>query len=290
MLFSVEDAKKVNRRVLWLGKFLSRLFFGTKYDLKKAGADIEAEEYLTASVFSAIVYGVIFFCLFMILFAAKDRVLIQENVLFSALIGFLFFLVFLFIHIIYPKLMAQKVAAGVDQSLMFALKSMMIQVTSGVSLFDAMKNIGRSDYGSVSKEFSEVVRDISAGTSEADALRKLALKTKSEYLKKTSWQLSTALKSGSSLKGALDSIITILMNYQKRTIKNYTAELNMWILVYLLLAAAVPTLGITFLVILSAIGGSDIGPLHLMFIVAGAFTIQIVLIGFIKTRVPKVFA
>jgi len=190
----------------------------------------------------------------------------------------------------YPGIMAKQHATGIDQNLLFALKSMMIQVSSGVSLFDSMVNISKENYGIVSKEFAELTKEISAGEGEAKALEKMALSTKSDYLRKTTWQLLTSLRSGASLEGSLKSIVETLTKNQERAIKNYAAELNLWILVYLLLAAAVPTLGVTFLVILSALGGTSVGPELIILIVLGAFAMQIILIGFVKNRMPKVIA
>ncbi len=289
MLFSIERARNINRRFIWIGEKLSGVFFKLKYDLGNAGIEIEAEKYLTASFFSALAYFAMFFLLFFGLMFVRDGAVLPQNTLFSLGVGTAFFFVFFMLHVFYPKIMSQKIASSIDNSLLFALKSMYIQVTSGVSLYESMVNVSKSDYGVVSKEFGEVVRDISSGESEPKALEKLALKTKSEHLKKTCWQLLNSIRSGASVQGSLQSIVNVLTREQERAIKNYAAELNMWILMYLLLAAAIPTLGVTFLVILSSMGGASVGPEHIVTIVIGAFVIQVILIGFVKNRVPKVF-
>ena len=246
MLFSIERANNVNRKFVWIGEKLSKIFFKVKYDLEKAELEISPEKYLTAAFFSALVYGILLFGLFYGLFYLRDSAITATNSILAFAIGCVFFVVFFFLHMVYPGITAKKYAAGIDQSLMFALKSMLIQVSSGVSLFDSMVNISKAGYGSVSKEFGEVVQDVSAGESEAKALEKLALRTKSSYLRRTSWQLLTSIRSGASLEGALSSVVLTLTAQQIRAIRDYAAELNMWILLYLLLAAAIPTLGITF--------------------------------------------
>ena len=289
LLYSIERANRVNRKFVWIGQALSRVFPKVKYDLPRAGVDISAEKYLTASFFSALVYGVVFFLFFDALFYMRDGALMQGNTLAAGAIGLLFSVVFFFIHAIYPGLVSRNYASGIDDSLLFALNSMLIQVSSGVSLFHAMSNVSKAGYGSISKEFGKVVQDISSGESEAMALEKLALKTRSEYLKKISWQLLTSLRSGASLKGALTTVVDSLNTAQLRAIRDYAGELNILILLYLMLAAAIPTLGITFLVILSAMGGSSIGPEHILFITLFAGVMQLGLIGFIKTRIPKVY-
>ena len=97
------------------------------------------------------------------------------------------------------------------------------------------------------------------------------------------------MQSGASIQGALNSVVSMLMNHQFRSIKDYAAELNLWILLYLLLATAVPTLGITFMVILSSLSGSSIGPSNIYGTVLASFLFQAALIGFIKTRIPRVY-
>jgi len=238
MLYSVEKAQKVNRHFIWIGDRLSKLFFNVRFGLTKAGIDLTPEKYLTASFFSALVYGSVFFSLFYGLFFIRDGLFLTDNSVLAALMGFVFFILFFILHMIYPALYAKKYAAGIDQGLMFALKSMLIQVSSGVSLFESMSNVSKSNFGVVSKEFGKVVKDVSSGESEAKALEKLALRTQSEYLRKTSWQLLTALRSGASLRGSLYTVVETLNSQQLRAIKDYSAELNLWILMYLMMAAA----------------------------------------------------
>jgi flagellar protein FlaJ len=131
------------------------------------------------------------------------------------------------------------------------------------------------------------VQEINAGMTEATALERLALRTESEFLKKTVWQLVTSLRTGSSVANALQAIVNTLTEYQSRVIKSYAAELNLYILMYLLIAAALPTIGITFMVILSAVGGSEIKEETIFMAVGSALVIQVVMIGFIRTRAPQ---
>ncbi|MBU2100848.1 MAG: type II secretion system F family protein [Candidatus Micrarchaeota archaeon] len=289
LLFSIERAKGFNRRILVFGDFLQKVFVGTKYDLKKAELEITAEEYLTSAFISALFYGIIFFALGTGLLYLRDGI-IESAFPLNIIIGLVFFVLFFFLHLIYPGIIAKKIAFEVDQNLIFALKSMLIQVKSGVPLFSSIKNVAKSDYGVVSAEFQTVVQEINSGTPEAKAIEKMALRTKSEYLRKAAWQIVSSIKSGASSVGALETTISTLTTNQLRAIKNYAAELNLWILMYLLLAAAIPTLGITFMIILSAMGGSNITETHVMLTIAFAFVIQVVLIGFVKNRKPKVVA
>ena len=53
------------------------------------------------------------------------------------------------------------------------------------------------------------------------ALEKIALESKSEYLRKTVWQIVNSLRAGASLKGTLKEIINSLTLDQRIKINNY---------------------------------------------------------------------
>ena len=132
LLFSLEGANRLSRRLTWIGKTLSNVFYNTKYDLKRAELPVSAEQYLTACFLSALLYGLFFFALFAGIFYVREQLLSEQSVVLSAALSLLFFFLFFGIHLVYPGLLAKQVAAGIDQNLLFALKGMQVQVTSGV--------------------------------------------------------------------------------------------------------------------------------------------------------------
>jgi len=288
LLFPLEKARHFSPRFIFIGRFLSKIIFSLKYDLKKAEIDIAPEQYCLASLISAIIYGI----MFIFVGLAFGIIILKEidSTTFFMMGGFgvLALVGALIFHLLYPKMAASQLAAQVDQELLFALRSLLIQLSSGISLFEAMQSIAKSDYGQVSHEFSQVVRDVNSGLAESAALEKLAFRTKSEILKKSIWQIITTMKSGGSIVNSLHAEIDELNAQQVETIKNYSAELNLWTLIYLIIAAAMPSLGITFLVIASSIGGSGIGVEAVVLIALLAACIQIAMIFMIKTKVPKV--
>lgn len=289
LLISTEKAKRINRHFLWLGRKLSFFVPTLKYELDSAEIDCDYDHYLTASFLSAFIYAILFFGLFFALMLIKFKVLSTSVLLYSLIAGFSGFMVFLILHLFYPKLMAQKIALETEMGLIFVLRNILIMVSSGISLYSALNNVAKSKQGKISEELSEVVKDVNAGVSEIKALERMAVKTKSELLKKFSWQLINSLNSGAPVIGALKTVLETATASQKRSIKNYAAELNLWILFYLLLAAALPTLGIIVLVIFSSIGGNSVGVGHLIGLVGLSIVTQIILIGFVKSRVPRVY-
>jgi len=288
LLFPLDKARHFSSTFLFLGRFLSKVIFSLKYDLRKAEINIDPANYCLASLISAIIYGIMFLFVGM----AFGIIIIREISTFTFLImfgfGFFAFIGSLIFHLLYPKLAAYQLASLVDQELLFSLRTLLIQLSSGISLFEAMQSIAKSNYGQVSHEFGQVVRDINSGMAESAALEKLAFRTKSEILKKSVWQIITTMKSGGSIVTALQSEVSDLNAQQGEIIKNYSAELNLWTLIYLIIAAAMPSLGITFIVIASSIGGAGIGIEAVILIALLAAIIQIAMIFMIKTKVPKV--
>jgi archaeal flagellar protein FlaJ len=288
MLFPLEKAKQFGEGSLTIGRLVSKLIYSLNYDLKKAEINISAERYALASLISAIVYGLMFVFIGLAFGVIITRGFNQETIIFMIVSGILSFFGALIFHLLFPKIQANQIAKQVDQQLLFALRTLLIQLSSGISLFEAINSISKSDFGQVSKEFTDVVRGINSGMSETKALEKLAFKTKSEMLKKTIWQIITTMKSGGSIVNAIHSVVDELISNQEEVIKKYSATLNMWTLVYLIIAAAMPSLGVTFLVIASSIGSSGIGTEAVALIVLLALCIQIALIFLVKAQVPKV--
>ena len=286
LLLSIEQANKLPTRYTGAASHLVRFFPSLGNTLKLAHIGADANTYMAASVFSSLIYAGVSFLIVggLSFFSSGDVV---QGLRFGFVTGLCASLGFFLLHLYYPRILAQQNATGIDQGLMFALRSMQIQVNSGVSLYDAMSNVAQSNYGVISEEFEKVVQEVNAGVSEAAALERLALRTQSEFLRKTIWQIVTNIRTGSPISVALQSILETLTEFESRAIKSYAAELNMWILLYLLMAAALPTIGITFMIILSSIGGSDISQDTILLTLGAAFAVQIILIGLIGSRAPK---
>lgn len=286
MLLTLDQVNNLPSRFTGAATHISRFFPALGNTLKLAHISTDAPSYVAGSLLSAFLYSILSFLVVGILSFVTSGDIVQ-GLRFGFVTGLGLGLSAFLLHIYYPRILAQQNATGIDQGLMFALRSMQVQVNSGVSLFDAMSNIAQSNYGVISEEFEKVIQEINAGVNEGAALERLALRTQSEFLRKTIWQLVTTIRTGSPISVALTAIMETLTEFQSRAIKNYAAELNMWILMYLLMAAALPTIGITFMIILSSIGGTSISQDTILLTIGAAFAVQIVLIGFIGSRTPK---
>jgi flagellar protein FlaJ len=268
-----------------VGEKLLSFFKKVEDDLPKTNLKVTAKEYMALAFLNASFFGVLMLLLVLFLF------LVQEIALAKALvgaigIGFGIFFMFMILYSRFPEITAKKKASLIENELVFALKDLSLQMSAGVTLYEGFISISHGNYGEVSEEFKRMVQEINSGHPMMEVIEKMALKSESDYMKRTAWQLVNALKSGSDLKRTLKRIIKELSNEQRTRIINYSRELNLWSLLYMLFAVAVPSIGSTMLVILSSFAGFGITRgLFIAFIVI-SMIIQYVLIGFVKSRRP----
>ncbi|MFH1403725.1 MAG: type II secretion system F family protein [Candidatus Altiarchaeota archaeon] len=273
-------------KAIWSRAF--KFYPKLKLYLMETDLEVEAEEYIGASFISALATGLLFaslvYLLLTVLGAEQDKVLFL-----TGSVGLVIFLLFLFVLITYPNILAGKKAEQIERDLVFALKDMLLEVSSGASPYAALTEVANSDYGSISREIGKVVNKANVGIPVEEALEDLAVRTRSEMLKNSIWQIVNALKSGSSLEGILRELVRDLTVEQKMKIRNYAQELNVMVLIYMLFAVVIPTIATTLIIVLGPFLGIDMGPKVFYIILPVCFFIQISLMEFIKSRRPVVY-
>jgi flagellar protein FlaJ len=286
MLLPERVVKRIGRRFR-LGMVLLPLFPSLKTTLQKTRIDIAPDSYVSASLLSSLIYGLLFFILSMAIFSYRKPE--ADPLLTGLAIGIMFSVLFFLLHIYYPVIIMKKIAAKENKDLLFALREIIIDIDGGVPLFDSLKNVSHADYGYVSQDFDWVVRQIESGVPEREALKQLALKTESEFLKRSAWQMVNALESGAKMSDALEGIAVAVESYLFREIKNYSTNLNFLLLIYMLGAVVAPSLGITFMILLSAFSGLGVTMENVAMLIAGAAILQVIMIGYMASTRPELF-
>jgi archaeal flagellar protein FlaJ len=281
-------SKKLNKPLIGLSAKLTNVVPGIKYDLEKTDIDMDAKEYISHSLVTSLFMLFLLWVVVTPLFFRVRELPLNQSIILGFAIGLAFFLLFFFILMRYPKIVAGKKAEQVDKNLIFALKDLLMQINSGVTLYNSVVNVAKSNYGIVSQEFEKVAKNVKTGMSMSRALEKMAVETDSDYLRRTLWQLLNTIKAGASLKGALKTLIDELAVAQHNKINDYARELNLWTLIYMLFAVAIPTIGSTMLVILSSFAGFGVTQGTFIVFITITFFVQIALIGFVKNRRPVV--
>jgi len=284
--FTLSNSEVLKRKSKSLIKFTKQK--KTKLDdyLKNANSQIDRRQYLSicyrSFLLNLLFLSVILTSILMV-FEAKHFFILGSG---SALLisGFI-----LLNQINYPKAFSRNKTKNIDKNLISVLQDMMVQLNSGVPIFRIMVNISNSDYGEVSEEFKKITKEINSGTPQIEAIEKYGKINSSEYFRRILWQISNGLRAGSDIGIVIKEGARILNAEQSIQIQNYGSTLNPMIMFYMLIAVILPSLGITFLIIISSIMNIPEKMIQMifLFIFGSVFFIQIMFLGLIKSKRPS---
>ncbi len=212
----------------------------------------------------------------------------NNDLLWQAPLAALFIGVVSFATIVnYPELIARKRARKIDNELSPAMRQLLIQVKSGVPLFDGMASIC-TGYGYTSEEFRRMVKRINGGIPIQITFEEASNRTPSKQLRRILWHLSNALKVGTDVGVALQEIISDLTKERIDDIRRYGQELSPWTMIYMLAAIIVPSLGITMMLVIVSFLGVDMPPIFFAFVLLFLLGFQIFFMDFVKSRRPAI--
>ncbi|MBR9705383.1 type II secretion system F family protein [Candidatus Pacearchaeota archaeon] len=255
-------------------------------NLKNLGLKITREEYL-GICFSTFVKSIILFYIIgtIMLFLFK----INYFYVYSLIIAFMFSIFIFFAQNMYPRIYLSKKQREIEKDLIPALEDIMIQLNSGIPLFNIMVNISGGNYGELSLEFKKAVKSINAGVPEADALNELGKKNSSIFFRRALWQIANGMNAGSDMSIVIKDSIKALNEEQIIQIQTYGNKLNPLIVLYMLMAVIVPALSVTFLTIISSMVDLPSDMTMMLFISLFVFDVlfQIMFLGLIKSKRPS---
>ena len=284
--FPIPKAMKISRRFLGIGETLSHMFPGTAFHLEQSGFDFDEREWMAMAFFTALFYFLILSCP-LALFTIAAKVEVVKALGISFLVGFVIGFVSMIYLAMYPKLSVTRKTKQIEKYLPYGLHHLLIEVRSGVPLYNSLVSIAQSNYGMFSSEMKRAVNEINTGKSEIAALEMLAKDNPSLYFRRVIWQMVNALKSGADIGQTIKQIVDNLSEEQRISIKKYGAQLNPLALMYMIFCVIFPTLGITFLLVISSFIGIGIDVQYLLLGILGFLVMfQFMLIGLIKSRRP----
>ncbi|MFP4403567.1 MAG: type II secretion system F family protein [Candidatus Woesearchaeota archaeon] len=286
--FPLKPAVNFSKRAKFISNFLNKIFPDTKFALKTTNLKYKTDEFFTHMFFNSILWFIfISIFLFSLLIILEARSFI-ESIYFALGLGFFLFFIILLVTIRYPSIIAGKKTEEIEKNLVFALKDLLLQVSAGKPLFDSMVAVSKANYGQVSLEFDKTAKNVQSGMSMEKALEEMVLRNNSDFLKRTVWQILNVIKSGSNLKTALKIVIDDMLSNHKDKIKGYAQELNMWSLIYMLFAVAIPTIGSTVMLILTSFSGGGLNEITFITFGVMCLFVQIIIIGLIQSRRPAI--
>ncbi len=283
--FSSIDELKVKSRF-----FLSKIKYKKKTkleeDLMNSDVDLSREEYLAICLRTLSSTLPILFVVFTTTFLF---IRIKFFYLFGFLTALLFSSLLFFSQLVYPRIYISRRQKNIEKNLISALRDIVVQLNSGIPLFNILVNISSASYGELSKEFKKAVKRISSGEPEAAVLDDIGNKNPSVFFRRTLWQISSGMKSGANMSVVIEDSINALNEEQLIQIQSYGNKLNPLVVFYMLIAIIVPALSITFLTIISSMISLPTNMTILLFVglFVFVFLIQIMFLGLIKSRRPS---
>lgn len=229
---------------------LEEQFSSLDKDLELLDAGVNSGEYMVTALFNAVLWGAIFGLLIFALSFSFEKNLADAGIA-GVLSSVFVFAMFSAIFSIYPSILRKKDVEEIDAKLIYALNDMVMQVTAGTSLTNAMRRVAKSNYGKVSDEFRKVIELMISGDSQEKALIEVAQKSESEFMRRVLWQLATVLHTGAGLENAMRDLMEDIRAYQDNQIHKYSQNLNFFILIYLMLAVVLPSLTVLLLTTIS---------------------------------------
>ncbi len=257
-----------------------------EYELKVAEMGLNAREYAAITVFSSVFNSILSLLILFgasILFVSAAEAFVISS-LFATII---FFMVFVYLRT-YPRVKVRKKIINLERNLIHAVRHMYVMIRSGVSIFDSIVSVAGSKYGTTSNEFAKIVNEVNSGKSLEDALEEASINNPSSFFRRVIWQIINGIKSGSDISDIMESNTVYLSNEQRIAIKKYGAQLNPLSLMFMMFGIVIPTLGITFLIVLSILSGFNVTENILLVLLVFLLTFQFMLHGVVKSKRPSI--
>ncbi len=267
-----------------VGKKLEPVFPYLKVSFKQLEIEFSLAEYIAMCLLSTIV-DFVFLSAFLtpIFFFAEISLWLLFPIVFVVCL-------FIFVQqILYPKLLANRRVLAIEKNLLPVLQNMLVQLNSGIPLFNIMLNVSISNYSEISEEFKRVVKEINAGQEQIVVLEDLAARTPSLFFRRAIWQLINGMKGGVDIASTMRSIISSLSEQQLIQIQSYGNQLSPLAMFYMLIAIIIPSLGMTFLIVIASFIAMSGTLTKVIFLLLYIFTtfFQVMFLGMIKTRRPS---
>ncbi|MBD3355192.1 hypothetical protein GF361_04370 [Candidatus Woesearchaeota archaeon] len=205
----------------------------------------------------------------------------------SALIFPLLFIGMFFYFVKLPDVKIIKKRKSIDKEVVYAGRFLIVEMESGVLLYDAMANVVKS-YKEIGKAFKDILNSIDLGTSIEAALNEAIEYTPSPDFRRLLWQIINALRTGSDVSESLKSVIDQITREQIIEIKTYAKKLNPLAMFYMIIAVILPSLGITMLIVLSSFISLELSLPMLVGIAVLIGLLQLIFFVVIKSSRPAV--
>jgi len=261
---------------------ISKQFPLEKLKLKQAGMNIKPEDFLKKTFLSAFYMTTLMVIMLVML-------LIKLNIVKTILIfavPIIFIVMFLYMMKL-PDMKIKRKEKEVSKEIVFAGRFLIIELESGVPLYNAMVNVSKN-YEVVGKYFKEITDKIDMGTSMEDALNEAVEFIPSNDFRKILWQIINSIRTGSNISKSLYSSMEQITKDQINEVNKYGKKLNPLAMFYMIIAVILPSLGITMVIILSSFIQFELSLTILLTLAGFLGFVQFMFISLVKFSRPAV--
>lgn len=258
-------------------KLLLKVVPELKFRITIARIHLSPEEYVKKLFLNSFFIGLLL-CIVVFFFT--------KNPYYFFLTPILMILVFLWL-VQYPTIRAYKLAREIDKEIVYAGRFLVIEMESGMTLYDAMNNLAKN-YEKIGAFFREIVEKIDLGSSIEDAINDSINLSPSRYFKRILWQVLNSIKTGADISSSLKIVLDQIVREQNVEITEYGRRLNPLAMFYMIFTIILPSLGTLMFIVLNTIIGIQI-TLSLLLTIAGIVGfIQFLFLAIIKQGRPSV--
>jgi flagellar protein FlaJ len=250
--------------------------------LKQSGLNLKPEQFIQRTFLSAF-YLTTGLLIIAAGFLAKAPTFLKVIIVIAPVLFILTFAYFLRL----PDVRARRIMADINSEIVDAGRFMIVELQSGLSLYDAMRGVSHN-FERIGKQFHAIVVRIDTGTNLDDALNDIINLTPSSDLRRLLWQVLNSLKTGSDVVRGLKETVEQISHEHLIEVRKYGRKLNPLTMFYMLLAVIVPSLGITMLVVMSSLVSLDIDFTTLVIIAIFLGLFQAFFLAIVRSSRPAV--
>lgn len=288
-VLSSRKIRMLSHMLLSMGDIMLRIAPSLGTELRQSGIDkeysISSREYLAVCFTTGLITAVVIGLVVTLVLSSGTGEFTKYGPFIGLFAGFLNFIQL----VSYPRVIVGKRIKNLERNLLFALRTILVQIRSGVPIFDSFVSIATGNYGEVSNEFRIVIEKTRSGKSVVDSLEELADRNPSIFFRRAIWQMANAMKSGSDIGENLESVIESLSKEQLVQIREYKSILNPLAMMYMMIAVIIPSLGITVMIIISTFPGMESLGDETTFwgMLAGVVVMQFFFMNIMKSKRPN---
>jgi len=263
-------------------KLIAKRIPELRQNLKKAGMQDKPEVFIKKTFLTAFYmsFGLLFsFGLVLLKFKAlKLFMLIFIPILFA-----MFFMYFLKL----PTVKISKKEKEVMKEIVFAGRHLIIELESGVPLYNAMINISKN-YEFIGAYFRQIIDRVDLGTSMEEALTESIERAPSNDFRRLLWQVLNSIQTGSEISNSLTLVMEQIAREQNIQVSEYGRKLNPLAMFYMMIAVILPSLGITMLIVISSFVDFQLDLTALIFIAFMLGFLQFMFLSIIRFSRPAI--